>query len=74
VGPTGDLDKAIELPKFYDRKVDVFGVGGLEFYLQVGNTATLLAFMDKPQSVVTPTDFQDLIECNPLKPNVEILN
>lgn len=36
VGTTGDLDKAIELYKFYDGKVDAFGVGGLEFYLQVG--------------------------------------
>ncbi|MCJ7701848.1 MAG: hypothetical protein MUO62_09715 [Anaerolineales bacterium] len=35
-GTTGDLDKAIELYKFYDGKVDAFGVGGLEFYLQVG--------------------------------------
>jgi len=36
MGTTGDLDKAIELYKFYDGKVDAFGVGGLEFYLQVG--------------------------------------
>jgi hypothetical protein len=36
-GTTGDLNKAIELYKFYDGKVDAFGVGGLEFYLGVGN-------------------------------------
>ncbi len=36
-GTTGDLEKAIELYKFYDGKVDAFGVGGLEFYLQVGD-------------------------------------
>lgn len=36
LGTTGDLKKAIELYKFYDGKVDAFGVGGLEFYLGVG--------------------------------------
>jgi len=36
-GTTGDLDKAIELYKHYDGKVDAFGVGGLEFYLGVGD-------------------------------------
>jgi hypothetical protein len=35
-GTTGDFDKAIELFKYYDGKVDAFGVGGLEFYLEVG--------------------------------------
>ena len=35
-GTTGDLEKAIELYRYYDGKVDAFGVGGLEFYLQVG--------------------------------------
>ena len=35
-GTTGDLPKAIELYKYYDGKVDAFGVGGVEFYLQVG--------------------------------------
>jgi len=36
--------------------------------------ATLLALMDKPQSEVTPADFQDLIERIPLEPNIEVLN
>ena len=36
-GMNGDLKKAIEMYKFYDGKVDAFGVGGLEFYLGVGN-------------------------------------
>jgi hypothetical protein len=36
-GTTGDFEKAIELYKFYDGKVDAFGVGGLEFHLVVGN-------------------------------------
>ncbi len=36
-GTTGDLDKAIELYRFYDGKVDAFGVGGLEFYLEVAD-------------------------------------
>jgi hypothetical protein len=36
-GTTGDLDKAVELYKFYDGKVDAFGVGGLEFYLEVAD-------------------------------------
>jgi hypothetical protein len=35
-GTDGDLDKAIEMYKAYDGKVDAFGVGGLEFYLGVG--------------------------------------
>ncbi len=34
-GTNGDLDKAIEMYKAYDGKVDAFGVGGLEFYLGV---------------------------------------
>ncbi|MBC8504699.1 MAG: quinate 5-dehydrogenase [Anaerolineales bacterium] len=36
-GTNGDLDKAIEMYKAYDGKVDAFGVGGLEFYLGVGD-------------------------------------
>jgi len=36
LGTTGDIDKAIELYRIYDGKVDAFGVGGLEFYLEVG--------------------------------------
>ena len=35
-GTTGDFDKAIELFRYYDGKVDAFGVGGLEFFLEVG--------------------------------------
>lgn len=35
-GHDGDLNKAIEMYKAYDGKVDAFGVGGLEFYLGVG--------------------------------------
>ncbi len=35
-GTNGDLKKAIELYKHFDGKVDAFGVGGLEFYLGVG--------------------------------------
>ena len=35
-GTNGDLQKAIQLYKEYDGKVDAFGVGGAEFYLQVG--------------------------------------
>jgi len=35
-GTNGDLDKALEMYKAYDGKVDAFGVGGLEFYLGVG--------------------------------------
>jgi hypothetical protein len=36
-GTTGDFNKAIELYKHYDGEVDAFGVGGLEFYLEVGD-------------------------------------
>ncbi len=35
-GTNGDLKKAIELYKQYDGKVDAFGIGGAEFFLQVG--------------------------------------
>lgn len=35
-GTDGDFDKAIELYKQYDGNIDAFGVGGAEFYLQVG--------------------------------------
>ena len=35
-GTNGDFDKAVELYKQYDGKVDAFGVGGTEFHLQVG--------------------------------------
>ena len=35
-GTNGDLKKAIELYKHYDGKVDAFGIGGAEFFLQVG--------------------------------------
>jgi hypothetical protein len=36
-GTNGDFDKAVEMYKQYDGKVDAFGVGGAEFFLQVGN-------------------------------------
>ncbi len=35
-GTNGDLNKALEMYKQYDGVVDAFGVGGLEFYLGVG--------------------------------------
>lgn len=35
-GTNGDFDKAVELYKEYDGKVDAFGIGGTEFHLQVG--------------------------------------
>ena len=35
-GTNGDFDKAIELYKELDGKVDAFGVGGAEFFLEVG--------------------------------------
>jgi hypothetical protein len=35
-GTNGDFDKAIELYKELDGKVDAFGIGGAEFYLEVG--------------------------------------
>ena len=35
-GTDGDLKKALALYREYDGKVDAFGVGGLEFYLRVG--------------------------------------
>jgi len=36
-GTNGDLKEAVELFKKFDGKVDAFGVGGLEFYLGVGD-------------------------------------
>ena len=35
IGTDGDLDRALELYREYDGKVDAFGVGGTEFYLWV---------------------------------------
>lgn len=35
-GTDGDLDKAIQMYRDLDGKVDAFGVGGSEFFLQVG--------------------------------------
>jgi hypothetical protein len=35
-GTNGDMNKAIELHKKLDGKVDAFGIGGSEFYLGVG--------------------------------------
>jgi len=35
IGTDGDLDRALELYREYDGKVDAFGVGGTEFYLCV---------------------------------------
>jgi hypothetical protein len=37
IGTNGDFNKAVELYKLFDGKVDAFGVGGAEFYLEVGN-------------------------------------
>ena len=34
-GTNGDFKKAIELYKELDGKVDAFGIGGVEFFLQV---------------------------------------
>lgn len=36
-GTDSDLKKAYELYKMYDGKVDAFGVGGIEFYVQVAD-------------------------------------
>jgi hypothetical protein len=36
-GTDGDFERALELYRQFDGKVDAFGVGGTEFYLQVGN-------------------------------------
>ncbi|MFC2064838.1 quinate 5-dehydrogenase [Chloroflexota bacterium] len=36
-GTDGDYDKAIQMYKDNDGKVDAFGVGGLEFYIQVAD-------------------------------------
>ena len=36
-GTSGDLTRAVKLYKHFDGKVDAFGVGGLEFYLAVGD-------------------------------------
>jgi hypothetical protein len=36
MGTNGDFDKALELYREHDGKVDAFGVGGTLFYLQVG--------------------------------------
>ena len=35
-GTDGDFEKGVQLYHQYDGKVDAFGVGGAEFYLQVG--------------------------------------
>jgi hypothetical protein len=48
-------------------------LGGRSFGTNVME-ATLLALMDKPQSKVDSSDFLDLIERIPLKPNIEVLN
>ncbi len=37
IGTGADFDKALELYREYDGKVDAFGVGGIEFYLGVGD-------------------------------------
>ena len=36
VGTDGDLDKAVQMYRDLDGKVDAFGVGGSEFFLKVG--------------------------------------
>jgi hypothetical protein len=35
-GTNGDFEKVLMMYREYDGKVDAFGVGGLEFYLDVG--------------------------------------
>ena len=37
IGTDGDLDKAVQMYRDLDGKVDAFGVGGSEFYLRVGS-------------------------------------
>lgn len=58
-GTTGDLDKAIELYKFYDGKVDAFGVGGLEFYLQVGKRCYPFREVQRIKKVVKTSKIGD---------------
>lgn len=36
-GTNGDIDRAVELYRANDGSVDAFGVGGIEFFLQVGD-------------------------------------
>jgi len=51
-GTNGDLEKAVELYKIYDGKVDAFGVGGLEFYLGVGNRRYYFREVEKIRKVI----------------------
>lgn len=42
IGTDGDLDKAVQLVKELDGKVDAFGMGGIDLYVQAGGKRYIL--------------------------------
>lgn len=56
IGTDGDLNKAIELIKKYDGKVDAFGMGGIDLYLYAGQKRYIIkdAIPMKNAAKITP--------------------
>lgn len=58
-GTNGDFEKAIELYKELDGKVDAFGAGGVEFFLQVENKRYYFRDVKRIRNAVKISKFGD---------------
>lgn len=56
IGTDGDMQKAIEMVKSLDGKVDAFGMGGIDLYLRAGNKKYMIkdAVQIKNAAKITP--------------------
>ncbi|SHJ09076.1 quinate 5-dehydrogenase [Lutispora thermophila] len=56
IGTDGDMQKAIEMVKKLDGKVDAFGMGGIDLYLRAGNKKYVIrdAMQIKNAAQITP--------------------
>lgn len=73
IGTDGDLEKAIKLIKELDGKVDAFGMGGIDLYVQAGGRryvfreAKKIAFAAKITPMVDGTGLKDTLERKAVK-------
>lgn len=59
IGTDGDFKKAIKLLRQMDGKVDVFGLGGADFYLGAGEKRYIIRDLLKVKNAVSKTPFVD---------------
>ena len=80
IGTDGDLGKAIELVRSLDGKVDAFGMGGIDLYIQAGRNRYILrdakkiAEAAKVTPIVDGSGLKNTLERKTVKYLVEVEN